>query len=382
MLPDTKPRTPADLEPLDLLQAPCWVFDFDGGVKWWANRSGLRLWGVASNADMHARNPVPEMSATTRLRLDALRERLASGEVPVERWTFYPTGLPTFVATCTMSGLVIAEAEGAAPRFAMLVEARPLQTDDVEPFVRRGVEALRYLGEMISLYTRAGTPLMRNPAAVHALGDVAEAQGDAFAATFVDPADAHAIRARLAGGPTRVDVRVQTKFGAAWHALEARESLDPITGELGVLVNQRDISEQIAGREALEASRRRLAQQAEQLRRLTVTPLRVWAGVLALPLIGQLDAARIDAALELLALAQYADLRVVVIDLTGTERIDEVGCAGLRRLVGTLRLRGIAARIVGVRPAIAQSLVAARLELGSVPIHATLADALAQLVAR
>ncbi len=368
-MPDLTPRTQADLALLDHLQQPVWVFDLDAGVKWWANRRALVLWNVASNAEMRARSPVRDMSEATRIRLDALRRRLAHGEVARERWNFYPTGAATFLADITLSGIVIAESAAAPPRLAMLVEARPLQPDDVDPFVRRGVEVLRYLGEMVSLYTATGELLMRNPAAVAAFGDVADLPpgSDALAATFVDPASAATVRAAIATGPFRGEVQARSHHGDAWHAVEARPSLDPVTGDRCLLVNQCDITDRIAERQLLQENQRQLAAQAEALRRLAVVPL-----------IGELDGPRMSAALISIGhhLASERIVRVLL-DVTGCEHLDADAAAGLRRITAVLGLQGIATGIVGIHPKLAATLVAAAIDLGRVPVYASLAEALA-----
>lgn len=380
-LPDATPRTQDDLALFDHLAQPLWIFDFEAGIKWWANRSGLALWSVGSNAEMRARSPVPQMSEATRIRLDALRRRLARGEVARERWSFYPTGAPTFAAEVALSGIVIADARDAPPRLAMLVEARPLRPDDVDPFVRRGVEVLRYLDEMVSFYAKSGAVLMRNPAAVAALGDGTDRPGaDLFAAAFADPADAARVRAAL---PFRGEVEVRTRDGVAWHDLAARESLDPVTGETGVLVHQRDVADRVADRLALEDSRRRFAAQAEELRSLAAAPLRLGRGLVAVPLIGRIDAARLRAVLAAIE-RQAAGERVAValLELTGADRLEPDAPAALRRMIAALRLQGIAVRVVGVRPALALALLADGVDFGDVPLHASLADALAQDLAK
>lgn len=373
-LPDPTPRTTDALAALDHLVAPVWVFDLDAGVKWWANRSGLALWNAASNAEMRARNPVAQMSEATRIRLDALRRRLARGEVSRERWNFYPTDAPTFAAELSLSGIVIADAPGGPPRLAMLVEARPLRDDELDPFVRRGAEVLRYLGEMVSLYDPAGHLLMRNPSAVAAFGDLADLprDSDAFTATLLDPAAGRAIRERVAAGPVHLDLEVRTLRGLAWHALDARESLDPVSGRTCLLVNQRDISARVAAERVLEDSHRQLAAAAAELRRLSASPLRVWPGVLAIPFIGKIDDPRLHAALAGLQRRLAAEAaQVVLLDLTAAE---ELSAAAFRRVIQALRLQGVAVRVAGVPPALALSLVGA---VGDTPIHASLADALA-----
>lgn len=356
----------AELEVFDALSSPVWVVDLTRGARSWVNLACLPLWRTSSRDELLARATEPP-SQTARTRLDALRRRFEQGLTSVDRWTIYPDGAPLFVADCKASGILLA-AERGEPELAMLIEARIVEADSVDPLERRSVEALRYLGELVSFYRQDGAAVMRNPAAVRALGDPGD--GDQFAASFADPSHAADARASLAAGrPHRADTVVRTTGGEQWFDTEVRPVLDPVTGEPGVLVTQRDIRERRARSEQLAA-------QAAELRVLAAPVIRVGPGVLALPLIGALDRDRLDVALAAL-LAHLADARAtrVVLDLTGVAAIDGEVAAGLQRLVRVMQLQGVAPVISGVRPHLARAIVGAGLDLG-VPCFQSLADAL------
>lgn len=360
------------------MQTPVVIVDYERGKHWWANRACLPLWGVTSREAMLAISAAsPPHSETTRTRLAALQRLLERGETVRDRWTLYPGEMPPFVADCRFSGIWIAERRGEPGRSAMMIEMRVLGPDEAEPSERRGIEALRYLDEMVSLYAASGAGLMRNPAAVRALGDAGP--GDQFAASFADPAQADELRALLATGAVfHGELRVRTAAGERWYETEARTSLDPVTGQPAVLVNQRDISERRAAIAELQVSREQLAAQAEALRCLAAPVIRVGADVLALPLIGALDRERIEVALTaLLAATAGGRIRRVVLDLTGAAVVDAAAADGLLRVVQVLRLQGVTPALSGIHPALAQAIVATGLTL-AVPCFQTLADALAQ----
>jgi rsbT co-antagonist protein RsbR len=364
------------LRELDRLRTPTWIVDLELGEKWWCNRAGLTLWNAASLDEWIGRNATNVISEATRTRLHNLRRRFDRGEVSTERWTFYPDGIDPVVAEVQVSGVVIADAPGEPGRMAMLVEARPLRGDEVDPAERRGYEALRYLGEPISYYGPDGEALMRNPAAIRAFGDCGA--GDQLLASFVDPAQAAELRAALAGSAVwRADVLARTTAGEQWFDTEARASLDPVTGNYGVLVTQRDISERRAHLEELERRGQLLAAQAEELRHLAAPVLRLGPGVLALPLIGALDRARIDVALAaLLARTGREPVKRVVLDLTGAAAVDLAAADGLLRIVRVLQLQGVTPALSGIHPELAQAIVRGGLELGGVRCFQSLADAL------
>ncbi|WAS90216.1 STAS domain-containing protein [Nannocystis punicea] len=368
---------PEDLAMFDVLSTPVWIVDLERGHQWWANLACVPMWGAVDRERLLADSAAsPSPSPTSRLRLDALRARFERGERAVDRWTLYPEHTRPFVAECRQQGIRIAEHRGEPGRLGMLVEARVLGEGEAELQDRRGIEALRYLGELVSLYSEAGEVLMRNPAAVAALGDLPA--GDAFATGFVDPAQAHALRRRLDAGPQRLDVELRTRTGERWYDTTVRSTLDPITGAPALLVTQADITERRAHLAELERNRQQIAEQADALLRLAAPVIRVGAGVLALPLIGALDRRRVDLALAAL-LDHTGRGRVdrVVLDLTGAAVDDPDVAAAVLRIVRVLRLQGVAPALSGVPPALARAIVGAGIDLSEVPCHQTLEHALA-----
>ena len=364
------------LRALDVLRAPVWIFDLDHGVKWWVNLAAVALWGASDREELLARTS--SMSEATRTRLEVHRRRFERGETTQERWTFYPDGQAPLLAECTLSGVWIADGEDAAPRLAMLVEARPLAAWEVDPLERRSVEALRHVGEPVSLYTPEGAVLLRNPAAMRALGEpeAVPKDSDALGLSFVVPGEAALARAALDGEVRRFDVRLRTAEGERMHSVEARRTLDPVTGKEALLVCSRDVEERVVNEQRLERSRAQLAAQAEELERLAAPVLRVGSGVLVLPLIGRVDGARMEMALAALLPRIASDrARAVIFDLTGAMFVDAETADSLRRALGTLRLLGCGAVVAGVLPGLARLLVQADARLGA-RAYQTVEDAL------
>lgn len=368
--------TPATLAAFDRLQAPVWIVDLDRGAQWWANLACLPIFHAASREALIARSGRTTPSEASRTRLELLRRGFARGERSLDRWTLYPEGGQPFVAECRSSGIWIADRDGEPARLAMFIEARVLAAHEQDPHERRGVEALRYLGELVSLYTPDGEALMRNPAAIRALGD--PGPGDRLAASLVDPQQATTLRDALAREPcVRADLLLRTSTGERWYDSELRRSLDPVTGLAALLVTQRDISERRNNHAELEAQRARLADQADLLRRLAAPVLRVAADTLVLPLIGTLDRERIDVALAaLLARTATGGIHRVVLDLTGVADFTDIAAVGVLRILRVLRLQGVTTSLSGIGPALAQTIVRAGSELGGVHCHASLAEAL------
>ncbi len=116
-------------------------------------------------------------------------------------------------------------------------------------------------------------------------------------------------------------------------------------------------------------------QQAEMLE-LSTPVVKLWDGVLALPLIGTLDSNRTQVVMETL-LQRIVDTNseVAIIDITGVPTVDTLVAQHLMKTVAAARLMGVDCIISGVRPQIAQTIVHLGVNLGEVPTKATLGAA-------
>jgi rsbT co-antagonist protein RsbR len=123
-------------------------------------------------------------------------------------------------------------------------------------------------------------------------------------------------------------------------------------------------------------------QQAELLE-LSTPVVKLWDGVLALPIIGTLDSSRTQTMMEAL-LTRIADTGsgIAIIDITGVPTVDTLVAQHLIKTVTAIRLMGAECIISGVRPQIAQTIVHLGVDLGNVTTKANLADALALALTR
>jgi rsbT co-antagonist protein RsbR len=94
------------------------------------------------------------------------------------------------------------------------------------------------------------------------------------------------------------------------------------------------------------------------LRAQTIPVVPLFRQVIAVPVIGMLDAARVELLLSSLleGIEQY-DARLVLLDITGVPVVDEAAAQGLAEVIGGARLLGAECVIVGVNPEIAGKLV-------------------------
>jgi rsbT co-antagonist protein RsbR len=119
-----------------------------------------------------------------------------------------------------------------------------------------------------------------------------------------------------------------------------------------------------------------IKRQQEEMLELSTPVVKLWEGILALPLIGTLDSARTQVVMEsLLEAIVSTNSKVAIIDITGVPTVDTVVAQHLLKTVTAARLMGADCIISGVRPQIAQTIVHLGINLMDVTTKATLADA-------
>ncbi|NWF32357.1 STAS domain-containing protein [Stenotrophomonas sp. SAM-B] len=126
-----------------------------------------------------------------------------------------------------------------------------------------------------------------------------------------------------------------------------------------------------------------IQRQQEEMLELSTPVVKLWEGVLALPMIGTLDSQRTQVVMESL-LQRIVDTgsEIAIIDITGVPTVDTLVAQHLLKTVTAIRLMGADAIISGVRPQIAQTIVHLGLDLNGIVTKANLADALALALKR
>lgn len=120
-----------------------------------------------------------------------------------------------------------------------------------------------------------------------------------------------------------------------------------------------------------------ITSQTEQLLELSTPVVKLWNGILAVPLVGTLDSARTQVVMEaLLQMLVSTESQHAIIDITGVPAVDTQVAQHLLKTVMAARLMGAECVISGIRPQIAQTIVALGVEFGDIVTKASLADAL------
>ena len=117
--------------------------------------------------------------------------------------------------------------------------------------------------------------------------------------------------------------------------------------------------------------------QQQELLELSTPVVKLWEGVLAVPMIGTLDSSRTQLVMEsLLTRIVETGSEMAIIDITGVPTVDTLVAQHLLKTVTAIRLMGADCIISGIRPQIAQTIVHLGIDLQGITTKASLADAL------
>lgn len=162
------------------------------------------------------------------------------------------------------------------------------------------------------------------------------------------------IRKELTGKPDEM-------FDTVWSATQLLDKLSLVTSEA-----------YMATREEL------ISRQQQELLELSTPVVKLWDGILALPIIGTLDSSRTQVVMEeLLQTVVATNSKFAIIDITGVPTVDTLVAQHLLKTITAARLMGAECIISGVRPQIAQTIVHLGINLEDVMTKAKLADAFA-----
>jgi len=125
-----------------------------------------------------------------------------------------------------------------------------------------------------------------------------------------------------------------------------------------------------------------IIRQQREISELSTPVVKLWDGIIAVPLIGTLDSERTQVVMEnLLQTIVDQTASFAIIDITGVPTVDTLTAQHLLKTVAAARLMGADCIISGIRPQIAQTMVHLGVELNVIS-KATLADAFALALKR
>lgn len=120
-----------------------------------------------------------------------------------------------------------------------------------------------------------------------------------------------------------------------------------------------------------------ILRQTDEISEISTPVIRLWDGILALPIIGTLDSARTQIVMEsLLEQIVQTGSTIAILDISGVPAVDSLVAQHIIKTVAATRLMGAECIISGIRPEIAQTVVHLGIDLSSIVTKATLASAL------
>jgi len=120
-----------------------------------------------------------------------------------------------------------------------------------------------------------------------------------------------------------------------------------------------------------------ILRQTNEIEEISTPVIRVWEGIVALPIIGTLDSARTQIVMEnLLNEIVQTGSSIAILDISGVPAVDSLVAQHLIKTVSATRLMGAECIISGIRPEIAQTIVHLGIDLSDIYTKASLASAL------
>lgn len=120
-----------------------------------------------------------------------------------------------------------------------------------------------------------------------------------------------------------------------------------------------------------------ILRQTDEINEISTPVIRVWDGIIALPIIGTLDSSRTQIIMEsLLQEIVESESSIAILDISGVPAVDSLVAQHLIKTVTATRLMGAECIISGIRPEIAQTVVHLGIDLTDITTKSTLASAL------
>lgn len=188
-------------------------------------------------------------------------------------------------------------------------------------------------------------------------------------------------RSRMERGlsPAETAMFVLSLKQPVFHALREKLQSNPqeLVNEIWIFGNLLDRLSMLTVDTAIGLREQTIVRQQEEMLELSTPVVKLWDGVLALPLIGTLDSARTQVVMEsLLSAIVETNSQVAIIDITGVPTVDTLVAQHLIKTITAARLMGADCYLSGIRPAIAQTIVHLGIDL-DVQTKAKLSDAFA-----
>jgi len=144
---------------------------------------------------------------------------------------------------------------------------------------------------------------------------------------------------------------------------------------------RKEVDERRAAEDALRRTEHEnfflIAEQRKTIAAMSTPIIQVWKGILTVPIVGQIGAARAATLMpQLLDAIVTRSATHAILDLTGVENVDAETADHILRIVQAAELLGAKAIVSGIRPQVAQTIVELGVDLTSLATAANLEEGL------
>ena len=224
------------------------------------------------------------------------------------------------------------------------------------------------------------TELLRSIASAARNGNVSDIAGDEWSPVRERLSDISASRAKQGFTPSETAMFVFSLKQPLFNRLrkDLGKDADALATELWNATSLIDKLGLLTTESFIQAKEQLIAKQAEEMLELSTPVVKLWQGIVAIPLIGTLDSNRTQVVMEsLLSTIVATNSKVAIIDITGVPAVDTLVAQHLIKTITAAKLMGAECILSGIRPQIAQTIVHLGINLSDVITKATMGDALA-----
>jgi rsbT co-antagonist protein RsbR len=214
-------------------------------------------------------------------------------------------------------------------------------------------------------------------------GEVSNIDSSSFAPIKQMLSDLSASRAIQGSTPTETASFIFSLKTILFKKLAAKTGAANLTGTM-IAVSELLDKLGLFTAESFQKSREAIIRrQQKEMLEMSTPVIKLWDGVLAVPLIGTLDSARTQIVMEnLLQKIVETGSKIAILDITGVPTVDTQTAQHLMKTVSATRLMGADCIISGIRPQIAQTIVHLGIDIYDITTKATMADAVKDAMAK
>ena len=122
---------------------------------------------------------------------------------------------------------------------------------------------------------------------------------------------------------------------------------------------------------------KKLKEQSKAIREMSTPTIKLWEGILVLPVIGVVDSARAQFMMEsMLNKILSSSSKVIILDIQGVVTVDTAVANHLIKITKATKLMGCECLLSGISPAVAQTIIQLGINMSSIRTNSTLSDAL------